>query len=457
MKGAIHSLAGVALSLALVSTASAQTLSRPTACSTCIGNWYYFDEVATGAAGDWNCGGSSYDGHHGSDFSLIGNNGAIDTGYDIVATAAGTVVAAEDGHFDHCTACGGTGCGSSVGSGYGNHVVINEGSYKVIYGHMRTGSVRVAVGDTVSCGQVIGQIGSSGCTTGAHLHVETRPVGGAYASAFDPFQGGCSPTSPSLWTGQGPYRGLPDATCGAPPPPTCPSGTYAIWTCNAAATERTRCLSGVVSTEACSAGCISMPSGTDDVCATPPPPDCGSLSATYTCTADASARERCSSGMIETDACAAGCVASASGDASCATPPDCGSLAATYACAGDGLSRARCVSGTTEVDDCPAGCVVTAAGEDDLCRAVPDGGVQDASALDASGLDASAPDASGPDASGGDASAARDADVDGGGSVVMKGGCSCDLAHSAGSKPRLPLLALPFFVLVAFRFRRHPR
>ena len=76
---------------------------------------------------------------------------------------------------------------------------------------------------------------------------------------------------------------------------------------------------------------------------------------------------------------------------------------------------------------------------------------------DASAPDASAPDASGPDASGGDASAARDADVDGGGSVVMKGGCSCDLAHSAGSKPRLPLLALPFFVLVAFRFRRHPR
>ena len=42
--------------------------------------------------------------------------------------------------------------------------------------HLRTGSVRVALGDRVTCGQVIGEIGSSGCSSGAHLHLETRPM-----------------------------------------------------------------------------------------------------------------------------------------------------------------------------------------------------------------------------------------------------------------------------------------
>ncbi len=249
----------------------AQTFRRPVACDACIANWYYFDNAAGGLE-DWNCASSTYDGHRGSDFSLAGGNGAIDAGHDVVTVAAGTVVSTEDGHYDRCTTCSASvdsRCGSGFGSGYGNHVVINHGAYRTIYAHMRTGSVRVSPGDTVSCGQTVGQIGSSGCTTGAHLHLETRPLGGAYTTAFDPFQGPCSPTSPSLWTSQGPHRGMPEPACDGTP--TCPSGTYPIWTCEGAG--RRRCVDGMDMTEPCPYGCVSMPVGTDDVCAEPPDAD----------------------------------------------------------------------------------------------------------------------------------------------------------------------------------------
>ncbi len=251
-------------------SAAAQTFRRPVACDGCIANWFYFDNDG-GAAGDedWNCGGSSYDGHRGSDFSLRGGNGAIDGAWQVVAAADGVVESAVDGFYDRCTSCPASGasstCGLGFGGGFGNHVVVRHGSYKVIYAHLRSGSVRVRTGDTVRCGDVIGEIGSSGCTTGAHLHFETRPAGGSYTTAFDPFQGACG-GSTSRWTAQGDYRGMPAPSCdGVPPPPTCPSGWYDIWTCSGA--ERRRCIDGVTMTESCAPGsCESRPIGTDDVC-----------------------------------------------------------------------------------------------------------------------------------------------------------------------------------------------
>ncbi|MFO0685334.1 MAG: peptidoglycan DD-metalloendopeptidase family protein [Sandaracinus sp.] len=270
----LATLAIALAALALPLPARAQLFRRPVACDACIAGWYYFDEDPSGGTQDWNCSGSSYDGHRGSDFSLAGGNDAIANGYDVVAAAAGTVVSTQDGHFDHCTMCGGAMCGRDFGYGYGNHVVVDHGSYRVVYAHMRTGSIRVAPGDTVACGQTLGQIGSSGCTTGAHVHFETRPAGAGSSSAFDPFQGPCSPTTPSRWVSQGAHRAMPAPTCdGSPPPPTCPSGTYPIWTCIDGATRRRRCIDGVDMIEDCPAGCISMPVGTDDVCALPPDAD----------------------------------------------------------------------------------------------------------------------------------------------------------------------------------------
>ncbi len=52
--------------------------------------------------------------------------------------------------------------------GYGYCVTINHGSSYTLYGHMS--SVGVSVGQSVSQGQVIGLVGSSGNSTGAHIH-----------------------------------------------------------------------------------------------------------------------------------------------------------------------------------------------------------------------------------------------------------------------------------------------
>lgn len=62
----------------------------------------------------------------------------------------------------------------SVGSydgGYGNNVYIDAGNgYQTHYAHML--SVNVSPGQSVRAGQVIGYVGLTGRTTGAHLHFE---------------------------------------------------------------------------------------------------------------------------------------------------------------------------------------------------------------------------------------------------------------------------------------------
>ncbi|WP_302160078.1 murein hydrolase activator EnvC [uncultured Ruminococcus sp.] len=96
-----------------------------------------------------------------------GNDGAA-----VVASRGGTVVVAVSGcphNYGKSSSCG-------CGGGYGNYVVIqHDGTYSTLYGHMA--SLTVSVGDTVSQGQTIGYVGSTGFSTGAHLHFEVRVNG----------------------------------------------------------------------------------------------------------------------------------------------------------------------------------------------------------------------------------------------------------------------------------------
>ena len=72
---------------------------------------------------------------------------------------------------------------SQRSSSYGEYVVISHGDGdSTLYAHMVQGSQTVSVGDTVTQGQVIGQVGSTGRSTGYHLHFEIRENG----SRIDP-------------------------------------------------------------------------------------------------------------------------------------------------------------------------------------------------------------------------------------------------------------------------------
>ena len=57
--------------------------------------------------------------------------------------------------------------------GYGNMAVIDHGDYQSLYAHLRSHPT-VHTGETVAAGQVIGELGNTGHSTGPHLHFEIR-------------------------------------------------------------------------------------------------------------------------------------------------------------------------------------------------------------------------------------------------------------------------------------------
>ena len=65
------------------------------------------------------------------------------------------------------------------GGGYGNYVVINHGNgYSTLYAHILNNSMVVKAGQVVKQGQKLGTMGSTGRSTGTHLHFEIQGQGG---------------------------------------------------------------------------------------------------------------------------------------------------------------------------------------------------------------------------------------------------------------------------------------
>jgi len=86
------------------------------------------------------------------------------TGIDLVEPFGSPIYAADDGVVALV---------GSSGSGYGTYVVIaHSGGLDTLYGHLSTALVKV--GQLVTQGQPVGLEGSSGNSTGAHLHFELR-------------------------------------------------------------------------------------------------------------------------------------------------------------------------------------------------------------------------------------------------------------------------------------------
>jgi septal ring factor EnvC (AmiA/AmiB activator) len=77
-------------------------------------------------------------------------------------------------------ACGGNGVVISAGwnGGYGNCVIVDLGNgISAVYAHLS--AINVSSGEIVSAGQTVGAVGSTGNSTGAHLHFEIRQYGTA--------------------------------------------------------------------------------------------------------------------------------------------------------------------------------------------------------------------------------------------------------------------------------------
>lgn len=102
-------------------------------------------------------------------------SGGITQGYsffhkaiDIANRGAGPILAADSGVV--------TIAGWIDSSGYGNRVLLDHGNgYTTLYAHLSV--VQVVSGQRVKRGDVIGQMGSTGRSTGIHLHFEIRQGG----------------------------------------------------------------------------------------------------------------------------------------------------------------------------------------------------------------------------------------------------------------------------------------
>jgi Peptidase family M23 len=90
-------------------------------------------------------------------------------GADIHAVADGPVVGVVDGLPEQVPGASPTGL--PLDQYGGNHVVqdIGDGNY-AFYAHLKTGSVKVKVGDQLTTGQVLGNLGNTGNTDAPHLH-----------------------------------------------------------------------------------------------------------------------------------------------------------------------------------------------------------------------------------------------------------------------------------------------
>lgn len=173
---------------------------------------------------DYNCGNRSYDttngyNHSGVDYFLWPFQWYMFTNdiVEVIAAESGTIVAKYDGYFDQNCSCVNSQSNSI-------HIRHNDGS-EAWYWHLKNNSVSPKnIGQTVSAGEYLGIVGSSGCSTDPHLHFEIYDNLG---NLIDPYQGNCNSLNQNSWWANQPdyYEPTLNAvlTHDAPPQLGCPA------------------------------------------------------------------------------------------------------------------------------------------------------------------------------------------------------------------------------------------
>jgi len=146
---------------------------------------------------DYNCGSRTYDtesglNHNGIDYgSLMYPWLTMETeGLIAVAAADGMIVDRHDGEFDQRCAFD--------NSAVSNRIVLEHTDGSVsIYAHLKKDTVTPRkVGDWVEAGDYLGVVGSSGFSTGPHLHLGVEDSG---ANLIEPFAGACNALNLETW------------------------------------------------------------------------------------------------------------------------------------------------------------------------------------------------------------------------------------------------------------------
>ncbi|WP_461087964.1 peptidoglycan DD-metalloendopeptidase family protein [Spirosoma gilvum] len=153
---------------------------------------------------DYNCGNRTYDQksgyqHQGTDISLWPFNWSVMAGeyVKVVAAAPGVIVSKSDGNDDQS-------CGSfaSATSDWNAVYIRHDDGSVAWYGHLKKQSLTSkSIGQRVEEGEFLGYVGSSGRSSGPHLHFEVYNADG---KLIDPFQGTCNKTITDAWWKQQP-------------------------------------------------------------------------------------------------------------------------------------------------------------------------------------------------------------------------------------------------------------
>ncbi len=171
-----------------------------------IANFVDHDAAFPNRLRDYFCGARTYDlasgyNHSGVDISLWPDPwGMMDRGQaEIVAAAAGTIVQRIDGNDDR--QCADT---RSEGAQPNMITLQHADGSRARYLHMKKGSLTPKqVGETVAAGEFLGRVGSSGFSSGPHLHFEVVDAAG---KLLDPYAGACNTlNAQSLWQFQPEY------------------------------------------------------------------------------------------------------------------------------------------------------------------------------------------------------------------------------------------------------------